>query len=138
MSKNLKVDVVNAEESLFSGEAQFVALPGVEGELGILPGHTPLITLAKPGLVRIREEGKTEDESFFIAGGVLEIQPDHVIILADVAIRSKDLDEAKAKEAMARAREAAKNAASALEVAKLEAEISMLAEQLKILNRVKR
>lgn len=98
MEKTLKVDVVNAEESLFSGNAEFVALPGIEGELGILPGHTPLITLIRPGLVRIRKSAQDEEE-IFVAGGVLEIQPFHVIVLADVAIRSKDLDEAKAKEA---------------------------------------
>ena len=95
MEKTLKVDVVNAEESLFSGNAEFVALPGIEGELGILPGHTPLITLIRPGLVRIRKSAQDEEE-IFVAGGVLEIQPFHVIVLADVAIRSKDLDVAKA------------------------------------------
>ena len=103
MEKTLKVDVVNAEESLFSGNAEFVALPGIEGELGILPGHTPLITLIRPGLVRIRKSAQDEEE-IFVAGGVLEIQPFHVIVLADVAIRSKDLDEAKAKEAMEKAK----------------------------------
>ena len=105
MEKTLKVDVVNAEESLFSGNAEFVALPGIEGELGILPGHTPLITLIRPGLVRIRKSAQDEEE-IFVAGGVLEIQPFHVIVLADVAIRSKDLDEAKAKEAMEKAKPA--------------------------------
>ena len=132
MEKTLKVDVVNAEESLFSGNAEFVALPGIEGELGILPGHTPLITLIRPGLVRIRKSAQDEEE-IFVAGGVLEIQPFHVIVLADVAIRSKDLDEAKAKEAM----ENAKTAASEIELAKVEAEIGMLAEQLRILQRIK-
>lgn len=88
MEKTLKVDVVNAEESLFSGNAEFVALPGIEGELGILPGHTPLITLIRPGLVRIRKSAQDEEE-IFVAGGVLEIQPFHVIVLADVAIRSR-------------------------------------------------
>ena len=116
MEKTLKVDVVNAEESLFSGNAEFVALPGIEGELGILPGHTPLITLIRPGLVRIRKSAQDEEE-IFVAGGVLEIQPFHVIVLADVAIRSKDLDEAKAKEAMEKAKAAAKTAASEIELA---------------------
>ena len=127
MEKTLKVDVVNAEESLFSGNAEFVALPGIEGELGILPGHTPLITLIRPGLVRIRKSAQDEEE----------IQPFHVIVLADVAIRSKDLDEAKAKEAMEKAKAAAKTAASEIELAKVEAEIGMLAEQLRILQRIK-
>ena len=131
MEKTLKVDVVNAEESLFSGNAEFVALPGIEGELGILPGHTPLITLIRPGLVRIRKSAQDEEE-IFVAGGVLEIQPFHVI-----AIRSKDLDEAKAKEAMEKAKAAAKTAASEIELAKVEAEIGMLAEQLRILQRIK-
>lgn len=134
MEKTLKVDVVNAEESLFSGNAEFVALPGIEGELGILPGHTPLITLIRPGLVRIRKSAQDEEE-IFVAGGVLEIQPFHVIVLADVAIRSKDLDEAK--EAMEKAKAAAKTAASEIELAKVEAEIGMLAEQLRILQRIK-
>ena len=123
MEKTLKVDVVNAEESLFSGNAEFVALPGIEGELGILPGHTPL--------------SAQDEEEIFVAGGVLEIQPFHVIVLADVAIRSKDLDEAKAKEAMEKAKAAAKTAASEIELAKVEAEIGMLAEQLRILQRIK-
>ena len=135
MEKTLKVDVVNAEESLFSGNAEFVALPGIEGELG-RKGHTPLITLIRPGLVRIRKSAQDEEE-IFVAGGVLEIQPFHVIVLADVAIRSKDLDEAKAKEAMEKAKAAAKTAASEIELAKVEAEIGMLAEQLRILQRIK-
>ncbi len=137
MSKTIKVDVVNAEESLFSGDAKFVALPGIEGELGILPGHTPLITLIRPGMVRIQQEGK-EEEQIFAAGGVLEVQPYHVIVLADVAIRSKDLDEAKAKEAMARAKEAAKGLTDKQQLAKLEAEVHILAAQLKILQELKK
>ncbi len=137
MSKTIKVDVVNAEESLFSGDAKFVALPGIEGELGILPGHTPLITLIRPGMVRIQREGK-EEEQIFAAGGVLEVQPYHVIVLADVAIRSKDLDEAKAKEAMARAQDAAKGLTDKQQLAKLESEIHILAAQLKILQELKK
>lgn len=138
MEKNLKVDVVNAEESLFSGDAEFVALPGIEGELGILPGHTPLITLIRPGLVRIKKGSDLKEEEIFVAGGVLEVQPYHVIVLADVAIRSKDLDEAKAKEAMAKAQETAKSTVNEIELAKVEAEISMLAEQLRILQKIKK
>lgn len=137
MSKTLKVDVVNAEDTLFSGDAEFVALPGVVGELGILPGHTPLITLIRPGLVRIKLADRQEEE-IFVAGGVLEVQPRHVIVLADVAIRSKDLDEAKAREAMQKAEQAAKNASSEIELAKIEAELSMLAEQLRIIRKIKR
>ena len=93
------VDVVSAEEAIFSGDAAFVALPGQEGELGILPGHVPLITRIRPGAVRIKTpDGK--EENVFVAGGILEVQPDRVTVLADTAIRSKDLDEAKAKQAL--------------------------------------
>ena len=92
------VDVVSAEEAIFSGNASFVALPGQEGELGILPGHVPLLTRIRPGAVRIKTEQGTE-ENVFVAGGILEVQPDRVTVLADTAIRSKDLDEAKAKQA---------------------------------------
>jgi F-type H+-transporting ATPase subunit epsilon len=137
MDQTLKVDVVNAEDTLYSGDAEFVALPGIAGELGILPGHTPLITLIKPGLVRIRTQGKQEEE-IFVAGGVLEIQPHHVIVLADVAIRSEDLDEAKAKEAMEKAKEAAKSLTNEIELAKVEAELSMLAEQLRIIQKLRK
>ena len=93
------VDVVSAEESIFSGEASFVALPGQEGELGILPGHVPLLTRIRPGAVRITTTEGTQ-ENVFVAGGILEVQPDRVTVLADTAIRSKDLDEAKAKQAL--------------------------------------
>ena len=94
----IRVDVVSAEESIFSGEAKFVALPGEAGELGILPGHTPLITRIKPGAVRI-EKAEGGEEFVFVAGGILEVQPHHVTVLSDTAIRGGDLDEAKATEA---------------------------------------
>jgi F-type H+-transporting ATPase subunit epsilon len=98
----IKVDVVSAEEQIFSGEAKFVALPGETGELGILPGHTPLITRIRPGAVRIEVEG-SNDEFVFVAGGILEVQPGAVTVLADTAIRGKDLDAAKAEDARKRA-----------------------------------
>ena len=96
----IQVDVVSAEAQIFSGPARFVALPGEAGELGILPGHTPLITRIKPGAVRIEDEAGNED-FVFVAGGILEVQPGTVTVLADTAIRGKDLDEAKAAEAIA-------------------------------------
>jgi F-type H+-transporting ATPase subunit epsilon len=104
----IKVDVVSAEEQIFSGQAKFVALPGEAGELGILPGHTPLITRIRPGAVRIEAENG-EEEFVFVAGGILEIQPGAVTVLADTAIRGKDLDEAKAEDARKRAEEALQN-----------------------------
>lgn len=133
----IKVDVVSAEESIFSGEAEFVALPGKSGELGILPGHVPLITLIQPGFVRIRQSGKAEPEEVFVAGGVLEVQPQHVTVLADTAIRTKDLDEAKAQQALEAARESRSKATGELEIAKLEAEMASLAAQLVAIKKIR-
>ena len=94
MANTIHVDVVSAEELIYSGEAEFVALPGEQGELGIYPKHTPLITRIRPGAVRIQVQGKSEEEFVFVAGGLLEVQPGAVTVLADTAIRGKDLDEA--------------------------------------------
>lgn len=131
------VDVVSAEEGIFSGSAKFVVLPGQEGELGILPGHVPLITRIRPGAVRIQAEDGTE-ESVFVAGGILEVQPDRVTVLADTAIRSKDLDEAKAAQALEEAKVARQNAQSNQEIAKIEATVSALAAQLAFIKRMRR
>lgn len=132
----LFVDVVSAEEGIFSGEASFVALPGQEGELGILPGHVPLITRIRPGAVRVKtNEGK--EENIFVAGGILEVQPDRVTVLADTAIRSKDLDEAKAKKALEDAKQAREQAKSNTEIVKLEATMSALAAQLAYIRRMR-
>ena len=113
----IHVDVVYAEESIFSGEARFVALPGEKGELGILPRHTPLITRIRPGAVRIEKGDGSGEEFVFVAGGILGLQPGTVTVLADAAIRGKDLDEAKALEAEKNAEEAMKNAKSDTELA---------------------
>ena len=113
----IHVDVVSAEELIFSGEARFVALPGEAGELGILPKHTPLITRIKPGSVRI-ELPNGDEEFVFVAGGILEVQPDRVTVLSDTAIRGKDLDDKKAEEARAAAEEALKNAKSEVDLAR--------------------
>jgi F-type H+-transporting ATPase subunit epsilon len=126
----MHVDVVSAEESIFGGEAEFVVLPGEAGELGIYPRHTPLITRIKPGVVRIRVPGRAEEEQVFVAGGVLEVQPHVVTVLADTAIRGRDLDEAKANEALKRAEEARRHATDKMEIAKIEAELSVLAAQV--------
>ena len=103
MANTIHIDVVSAEESIFSGEAEFVVLPGETGELGIYPKHAPLITRIKPGSVRIKVPGQAEEELVFVAGGVLEVQPDVITVLADTAIRGHDLDEAKALEEIGRA-----------------------------------
>jgi F-type H+-transporting ATPase subunit epsilon len=126
----IHVDVVSAEESIFSGEAKFVALPGDMGELGIYPRHTPLITRIKPGTVRITRADSGEEELVFVAGGILEVQPDRVTVLADTAIRGKDLDEAKANEARQRAEEAMRSAKSEIDLARAQGELSALAAQI--------
>jgi len=133
----IHVDVVSAEEAIFSGEAEFVVLPGEAGELGIYPRHTPLITRIRPGVVRIRQAGSSEEDQVFVAGGILEVQPHVVTVLADTAIRAKDLDEAKANESLRAAEEARKNATSDLEIAKVEAEISALAAQLAAIKKLR-
>jgi F-type H+-transporting ATPase subunit epsilon len=132
----LKVDVVSAEKSLYSGEAKFVVLPGESGELGILPGHTPLITRIRPGLVKVVLEDNSE-ESFFVAGGLLEVQPGHVTVLSDTAIRGEDLDEEKAELARAKAREALANAKDHADIAVVEAEIEMLVAQATAARRIR-
>jgi F-type H+-transporting ATPase subunit epsilon len=130
MSTTMHVDVVSAEESIFAGEAEFVVLPGEAGELGIYPRHAPLITRIKPGVVRIRVPGQNAEEAVFVAGGILEVQPRVVTVLADTAIRGRDLDEAKANEALRRAEEARRNATDKMEIAKLDAEIATFAAQI--------
>ena len=134
----MHVDVVSAEEQIYSGEAEFVVLPGEAGELGIYPRHTPLITRIKPGAVRIKVPGQAEEEFVFVAGGVLEVQPKLVTVLADTAIRGKVLDEAKATEALKQAEEARKNAQSKQEIATIEAEFAMLAAQLAAIQKLRK
>ncbi len=137
MANTLHVDVVSAEEQIFSGEAEFVALPGESGELGIYPKHTPLITRIKPGAVRIRIPGQAEEEFVFVAGGILEVQPDVVTVLADTAIRGADLDESKAAEAKKSAEEAMANAKSDLDLARAQSELVVMAAQLAAIQRLR-
>jgi len=137
MAHTIHVDVVSAEEQIFSGMAEFVALPGEAGELGIYPKHTPLITRIKPGAVRIKVEGQAEDELVFVAGGILEVQPDAVTVLADTAIRGKDLDEAKATEAKKLAEEALVNKGAKIDYAKAQAELAVAVAQLAAIQRLR-
>ena len=130
MAHTIQVDVVSAEESIFSGVAEFVALPGEAGELGIYPQHTPLITRIKPGSVRIRIPGQAEEVLVFVAGGLLEVQPHHVIVLADSAIRGKDLDEAKATEAKRLAEDKLINRDAKIDFAQAQAELATAIAQL--------
>jgi F-type H+-transporting ATPase subunit epsilon len=130
MANTIHVDVVSAEEHIFSGEAEFVALPGESGELGIYPMHTPLITRIRPGAVRIKVAGRDDEEFVFVAGGILEVQPKGVTVLADTAIRGADLDEAKAQDAKRKAEELMVNKDSAIDYAKAQAELAAAVAQL--------
>jgi F-type H+-transporting ATPase subunit epsilon len=134
----IHVDVVSAEGGIFSGEAKFVALPGEMGELGIYPRHTPLITRIKPGAVRIVRADNDEEELIFVAGGILEVQPTTVTVLADTAIRGHDLDEAKAVEAKKLAEEAMKNAKSDIDFAKAQSEFAAMAAQIVALRKFRK
>jgi len=131
----IQVEVVSAEESIFSGEAEFVVLPGEVGELGVYPNHTPLITRIKAGAVRIRVPGENRDELIFVAGGILEIQPNLVTVLADTAIRGNDLDEARANEARRAAEEALTNAKSKMDLARAHSELAAVTAQIQTIRR---
>ena len=137
MANTIHVDVVSAEEQIFAGEAEFVALPGEAGELGIYPMHTPLITRIRPGSVRIKVPGQAEDELVFVAGGILEVQPNAVTVLADTAIRGRDLDEAKAAEAKRMAEETLANRESAIDYAKAQAELAAAVAQLAAIQKLR-
>jgi F-type H+-transporting ATPase subunit epsilon len=138
MAHTIHVDVVSVTESIYSGEAEFVVLPGIMGELGIYPQHTPLITQIKPGEVRIKMPGQDEEQIVFVQGGFLEVQPDVVTVLSDTAIRAHDLDEAQALEAKQRAEEAMQNKTSKEEIAKAEAELAGALAQLAAIRRLRR
>jgi len=138
MASTIHVEVVSAEESIYSGEAEFVVLPGVMGELGIYPKHTPLITQIKPGQVRIKIPGQAEETVVFVQGGFLEVQPDVVTVLSDTAIRARDLDEAKALQAKQAAEEAMQNKTSKEEIARAESELAGAMAQLAAIRRLRK
>lgn len=138
MANTIHVDVVSAEESIYSGDAEFVVLPGIMGELGIYPKHTPLITQIKPGEVRIKIPGQAEEQIVFVQGGYLEVQPDVVTVLSDTAIRAKDLDEAKALQAKQAAEQAMQNKASKEDVARAEGELAGALAQLAAIRRLRK
>jgi F-type H+-transporting ATPase subunit epsilon len=133
----IHVSVVSAEEEIFDGEAEFVALPGETGELGIYPLHTPLITRIKPGAVRIKMPDQGEEELVFVAGGLLEVQPDEVTVLAETAIRGHDLDEAKANEARKQAEEALRNRGGKIDYAKAQAELAEAIAQIQAISKMR-
>jgi len=138
MAMTVHVDVVSAEEQIFSGLAEFVVLPGESGELGILPGHMPLMTRIKPGALRVKIPNQSEEELIFVAGGILEVQPNLVTVLADTAIRGSDLDEAKALETKRLAEEALKNQSSQVDYAKAQAELAEAVAQIAAIDRLRK
>jgi len=138
MAITVHVDVVSAEDEIFSGLAEMVSLPGESGDLGILPGHAPLLTRIRPGMVRIKLAGKNEEEVIFVAGGMLEVQPNLVTVLADTAIRGRDLDEAKAMEAKKRAEEAMADKQQDINYAHAQAELAEAIAQLATLDHFRR
>jgi len=138
MAMSIHVDVVSAEESIFSGLAEFVVLPGEAGELGILPGHMPLMTRIRPGAVRIKLQGQDREELIFVAGGILEVQPGLVTVLADTAIRGRDLDEAKAMDSKRKAEESMANRSSEMDYARAQAELAEAVAQLAAIQKLRK
>jgi F-type H+-transporting ATPase subunit epsilon len=137
MAKTFQVDIVSAEEQIFSGTATMVIAPGEAGELGVLPEHTPLLTRIKPGTVRIQTTEGAPEEVIYVSGGMMEVQPDRVTVLADTSVRAHDLDEAKALEAERLAKEALVNKTGALEIAKAQAELAEAAAQLSAIRKLR-
>ena len=137
MANTIRVDVVSAEEQIFSGDAEFVILPGIMGELGIYPRHTPLLTEIRPGALRVKLPERDDEELVFVQGGFLEVQPQRVTVLADTAIRAKDLDEAKALEAKSAAEEAMRNQTSKEGIAAAEAELAIAMAQLEAIRKMR-
>ena len=137
MAKTLHVDIVSAEQQIFSGDAEMVIAPGEAGELGILPEHVPLLTRVKPGTVRIKQAGAAEEEVIYVSGGMMEVQPDRVTILADTSVRAHDLDEAKAMEAERLAKEAIANRSGLMDIAKAQAELAEAVAQLAAIRKLR-
>jgi F-type H+-transporting ATPase subunit epsilon len=137
MAKTFHVDIVSSEQSIYSGEATMLIAPGEAGELGILPEHIPLLTRIKPGVVRIQAVEGGEEEVIYVSGGMMEVQPDVVTILADTSVRAHDLDEAKALEAERLAKEAIGNRTGAMEIAKAQAELAEAAAQIAAIRKLR-
>jgi F-type H+-transporting ATPase subunit epsilon len=135
MAKTFHVDIVSAEASIYSGEAERVVAPGEAGELGILPEHVPLLTRIKPGTVRI--VNGAEEEVIYVSGGMMEVQPDRVTVLADTSVRAHDLDEAKAMEAERRAKEALADRSGTFDHARAQIELAQAAAQIAAIRKLR-
>jgi F-type H+-transporting ATPase subunit epsilon len=138
MATTIHIDVVSAEESIFSGEVEFVVAPALMGEIGIYPKHTPLLTTIKPGALRIKQSDAEQEQLIFVSGGILEVQPGVVTVLADTAIRAHDLDEAKALEAKRAAEELIKSNTSEVNYAAAQAELTEALAQLQAIERLRK
>ena len=138
MANTVQIDIVSAEESIFSGMAEFIAAPAIMGEVGIYPHHAPMITALKSGSVRIKLADKSEEQLFFVSGGILEVQPGHVTVLSDTAIRGADLDEAKALAAKKSAEDAIKNKSAEIDFAKAQAELAQAMAQLQAIEKLRK
>lgn len=138
MAMTIHVDVVSAEESIFSGVAEFVVVPAEMGEVGVYPRHAPMLTRIKPGAVRVKKPDQDEEDVIYVSGGMLEVQPNVVTILSDTAIRGKDLDEAKAMEAKQRAEEAMKDRSAGMDYAKAQAELAEAIAQLAAIQKIRK
>ena len=138
MAMTIHIDVVSAEESIFSGLAEFVAAPAAMGEVGIYPRHAPMITTIKPGALRVKVPNEAEETLIFVSGGILEIQPGVITVLADTAIRGHDLDEASALEAKRAAEEAMRDRSSEMDYAKAQAELIEAVAQLQAIQKLRK
>ena len=138
MANTVPIDIVSAEESIFSGMAEFIAAPAIMGEVGIYPHHAPMITALKSGSVRIKLADKSEEQLVFVSGGILEVQPGHVTVLSDTAIRGADLDEAKALAAKKSAEDAIKNKSAEIDFAKAQAELAQAMAQLQAIEKLRK
>ena len=137
MAKTFHVDIVSAEQAVYSGEAEMLIAPGEAGELGILAEHTPLLTRIKPGIVRIKSPGEADEEVIYVSGGMMEVQPDIVTVLADTSVRAHDLDEAKALEAERLAKEALADRSGAMDFAKAQAELAQAVAQIAAIRKLR-
>ena len=137
MAKTLHVDIVSAEQAIFSGEAEMVVAPGEAGELGILPEHAALLTRIKPGTVRLKVPGEAREEVIYVSGGMMEVQPHVVTVLADTSIRAENLDEAQAEEAKRAAEEAIANRRGVMEIAEAQAELAQAVAQLAAIKKLR-
>lgn len=138
MANTVHIDVVSAEASIFSGEAEFLVAPASAGEVGIYPNHAPMISTIKPGTLRIKQSNDAEEVLIYLSGGLLEVQPGLITVLADTAVRGHDLDEAKAIASREAAIEAMQNRTSDMDYAKAQAELSEALAQIQAIERLRK